>query len=415
MRLGVSKRIITPSSPVRLAGYADRPPFSEGVDEDIYVRVHAYEHGGESVILVYADILWFSPEAIPMLHKALEARGIDAGSAVFIASHNHSGPGTGNTFTALLEIADESWRSFFVETVAEAAAAAVADYEEVELFRGEDSLDLNVYRRKSVDGRIQMMPDYSVSPDRRFTVIAAKRPDGRIKGLLLHYACHANLTKANRISGDYPGHLLSLIDEKYEDSVSIFLQGCTADLRPNAVLGNAFCPVGREGVERFASMIFSRTVSIVSRLERLEPAVSSPSRSTVDLPLCQDGVRERASSPADEAGRQWAAIIKAKDFRSSELLRISFARIGIPMVFFSAEMAQDYAGFIRTLSPSCLSIAYADGMTGYVSTAKEIAEGGYEPDGSAIYFALAGTFSPEIEELIEKEAGKLLKGGMQDE
>lgn len=36
-------------------------------------------------------------------------------------------------------------------------------------------------------------------------------------------------------------------------------------------------------------------------------------------------------------------------------------------------------------------------MIGYLATARQISHGGYEPEGSALYFALAGTYTPEIE------------------
>jgi hypothetical protein len=41
-------------------------------------------------------------------------------------------------------------------------------------------------------------------------------------------------------------------------------------------------------------------------------------------------------------------------------------------------------------------------MIGYICTANQISEGGYEPIGSAQYFALAGTYKEEIETIIQQ-------------
>lgn len=69
---------------------------------------------------------------------------------------------------------------------------------------------------------------------------------------------------------------------------------------------------------------------------------------------------------------------------------------------FNAEVSQYYAAFARDLDPDAVCIAYTNGMIGYISTAEQIEEGGYEPKGSALYFALAGTYKPEIERLIHE-------------
>ena len=48
-----------------------------------------------------------------------------------------------------------------------------------------------------------------------------------------------------------------------------------------------------------------------------------------------------------------------------------------------------------------LSIA-DNGMIGYLANATQIGEGGYEPEGSALYFAVAGTYPVSTQETIEK-------------
>ena len=45
-------------------------------------------------------------------------------------------------------------------------------------------------------------------------------------------------------------------------------------------------------------------------------------------------------------------------------------------------------------------IAPTNGMIGYLSNAQQIVEGGYEPRDSATYFALAGTYTMEIDRII---------------
>ena len=49
-----------------------------------------------------------------------------------------------------------------------------------------------------------------------------------------------------------------------------------------------------------------------------------------------------------------------------------------------------------------MCVCYTNGMIGYLCSEKQIREGGYEPHGSAIYFALCGTYGPETEKIINK-------------
>ena len=116
---------------------------------------------------------------------------------------------------------------------------------------------------------------------------------------------------------------------------------------------------------------------------------------------------EEAKS-GDEAHRQWVAAITRKQCRDHETLEISRLDLGgLTMFFFNAEVAQKYAAIAREQVPGALSAGYCNGMIGYLATARQISHGGYEPEGSALYFALAGTYAPAIESVIADGVGAL--------
>ena len=100
--------------------------------------------------------------------------------------------------------------------------------------------------------------------------------------------------------------------------------------------------------------------------------------------------------------RAWAETVLARGNRASEVMEIMQIRYGSGCTIYTlnGEVVQAYAAFARELDPEAICAAYTNGMIGYISTAKEIVEGGYEPDESAPYFGLAGTFSIEIEQII---------------
>ena len=413
MRLGTAKRIITPKKPVRLCGYATRMDVFDGVLEDIYLRVHYQEYKNNTVVFLYGDLLWWNSEFVAIARKeAADAAALPIDSIFFVASHNHSGPGTGTTFITQLETMDIDYVKWLKNQIMEAVIEAKGDLEEVTAMRHDGICECNVFRRvKDEQGKIEMKPNYQVAADKHLTVVSYERTDGSIKGFMIHYPCHANLSNGNQVHPDYPGIALGMLDDSYKGSVSLFLQGCTADIRPNSVLGNRFVPCDFEHVKMFAQEFFeSCNQAILSAGMKLEEDIEIR-HVKEKLPLTQDfslmDLEEEAQT--DEAISQWLTKVKEKDLRPYEVMEISKIRFGtqLSIFTFNAEVSQYYAEYARTIDPADICTGYSNGMIGYICTANQIGEGGYEPDGSARYFALAGTYKEEIETIIHQMIERL--------
>lgn len=407
MQLGTAKLTITPQTPVRLCGYATRTTTFEEVKEDIFLRIHLHQLEGEALLFIYADLLWWGSDFVAQIRPKISAAyGISEERIFFVASHNHSGPPTSDRFTPSLETYSPAYAQFLQERVLEGVGQAVEDLEPVEARRYDGHVGLNVFRRVIDDnGEVQMRPNYQVAADQRLTIVAFYRTEGSLKGAMVHYPCHANLSNENAIQPDYPGVALRMLDNAFQDSISIFLQGCTADLRPNSVLGKRFVPAGYEKVLLFAEDFYEACKSLMAgKGTAIEPHLQVK-RQMVELPLegvlSLDEVEQRAQT-GQGVEQEWARAVLAKNNCPSEQLELSWIDYGNHLRFytFNAEVSQYYAAFARSLDPDAVCIAYTNGMIGYLSTAEQIHQGGYEPVGSALYFALAGTYKPEIESII---------------
>lgn len=405
LKLGTAKLVINPQNPVRMVGYATRTRPYDGVLEDINTRVYSLEQEGTRVLIVYGDLLWwnstFVAEARPKLAKAMD---LTEEQILFVASHNHSGPGTGDNFTPLLETVDPAYAAYLYGRVEEAAKQAVRDEEPVSAALHKGSCHLNVYRRVMTEKGIAMLPNYQVPADDHLTVVRFCREDGTVKGLLLHYPCHANLSNGNMLHPDYPGVAMKLLDEAYPGSVALFLQGCTGDLRPNSALGGAFVPQDFEGVKNFAKQFYNDCVSALAAPgESLEGALRV-SRREVFLAVDQTCVAQRKADAeaGDLPSRQWMEACEKKNYRDHETLELSLLEVGgLSAFFLNAEVSQHYAAYARSLRPDAVTAGYTNGMIGYLANANQIGEGGYEPEGSAVYFAVAGTYDKSIQKAIE--------------
>lgn len=410
MELGTSKICITPNKPLRLCGFGFRTEPFKDVRKDIFVRVFILQDKDELVTIIYGDLLWWNTEFVSSIEKQLgQMLGFNADKVLFVASHNHSGPGTGESFIPLLETADKEYVAFLKEKIMEAIRAARDNMEAVALKKSVGKSALNVYRRVMTEDGIKMRPNYQVPPDQILTVFSFYRMDGSLKGRLVHYPCHANLSKDNDVHPDYPGYALERMDQEHPGSMSIFLQGCTADMRPNCVLGDDFRPGSAQDVIAFADSFYRDVESVVaSGEESMESHIELKRREVglkVEQKKCRQEIEQELRSSREEV-RQWANKVLEKDCPDTELLKVWDLKIGEQhCFFFNAEVSMYYAEFARTLYGGAICAGYSNGMIGYLSTANQIREGGYEPEESAIYFAIAGTYA----ECIEKQITELMQ------
>ncbi|MDE7045120.1 MAG: alkaline ceramidase, partial [Acetatifactor sp.] len=148
MLFGASKKVVTPFAPLRLAGYASRKEAFRKVEEDIYVRVHVQRTAEAQLVFIYGDFLWWNTQFVDTARVRLKKElGLHCDDLFFVASHNHSGPGTGNSFVPQLEQAEESYRDFLLKKVVEAVKEALEVLDEVTVWRFDGNSDLNVFRR----------------------------------------------------------------------------------------------------------------------------------------------------------------------------------------------------------------------------------------------------------------------------
>ena len=74
---------------------------------------------------------------------------------------------------------------------------------------------------------------------------------------------------------------------------------------------------------------------------------------------------------------------------------------GCSILAVNGEMVHAYGEFVKTrFDKTVLPVGYSNGMIGYVPTAEQLAEGGYEAVDFIYYFGLPAPFSPEAEQLI---------------
>jgi hypothetical protein len=371
LQLGVSKIDITPRTPVPLAGFAERTGVYERIATPLFARCFWFTgESAQPVLLVTADLIWWGPE----ITASIRAR-IPAAYVVLHASHSHSGPQTALGLSPLIGVASADYLRDLEDLVMEAAEAARADVEPVNVRSGTTTALLGIYRRRLIDGEIRMAPNPAGPIDRECTVVQFLAANSSEKALLIHATCHPTTTAAPVVSSEFCGHAMSRIEAE-RGIIAGFLQGCCGDVRPALIRDGAFYRGGQYEVRQLGDSLAHAVLNRLSKpLDEHPPAAIHSF--AVQLPL------------EFENGSQPPAQMEMSCLRLTQ---------NLAFITFNAEMVGAYGFLAKQLG--VLPLAYSNGMIGYVTTALQLAEGGYESRGAFPYFNMPAAFSPATESAV---------------
>jgi hypothetical protein len=225
--------------------------------------------------------------------------------------------------------------------------------------------------------------------------------------MLVHYTCHPTIYQGYFISAEYCGVAMTELEER-TGATSIFLQGCCGDINGD---------INRDGVQaRGDESVVVREglllADAVSRLletdgETLNPIALRSVNTSIDLPFAQLPTIEELEAGKDEAGAsgEWRRGLLENRERLVPAIPLQLRRLDLAeacsLLAMDGEICVEYGLHVRAESGgTILPLGYANGMTGYVPTARIIKEGGYEAGDSILYFGLPAPFSPEVEPLL---------------
>lgn len=421
--LGSAKVDITPDRPIPLAGYAVRKGVCEGVNRRLYVRANLFETAAEGrssrVLLVQADIIWWGGERMAGIRRTLSERfGLAPERVILSAQHTHGGPQTSERFSEALGLPDPDYLQELETALYDAVASAERRMEPVTADRGADECHIGVNRRKMVDGLMRMVPNPDGIFDPTVEVIRFRKKDGGgLKALFVHHACHPTTTNANWISSDYPGAAAERLEATFGcGTVVTFLQGCSGNVRPNTARDGKFVNGDEQDVAAYGRQLADAVERALARpMESVSDGRLDGRSLVVQLPL-QPLPSEAEVEAAVKQGGVWAewgqCFRDRAEMRATtvplELTHVTLAD-GLSILAMDGEIVLEYGEYIKRLSGGrTLALGYSNGMIGYVPTAEQIVEGGYEGKDSGVYFMLAAPFAPETETRIYKAIDQLI-------
>jgi hypothetical protein len=287
------------------------------------------------------------------------------------------------------------------DQVLAATRKASASLEPVTVTRFDGTCDLAFNRRAE---RNQPGP-----VDPTITVVRFDRANGTPVTLWVHFTSHPVITQEPLVSSEFCGVAMARLSD-WIGAPALYLQGCCGDINP-AVPGEARSLRGadREVVEAGTRLAESvEGLLATGTPELLAPIPLAAHSITVDLPFdtvsSEERLRER-SNMSGLNGEVAQALLAHPEWRNPTipltLQRLDIAA-GCSLLAINGEVVVEYGLRIRERSGgSVLPMGYANGMTGYIPTARIIAEGGYEAGDAAPWFFLPGPFTPEVESVVD--------------
>jgi hypothetical protein len=401
--VGAARVDVTPDGPVLLNGYAARNGPSTGVQQRIWAKALAI--GGDAApgpaVLVTLDNLGITDALAAEVADRLRSEvGLPRERLAIAASHTHSAPMiTGlapNLFGKPIAPADQEAIDAYTRTLAEGLVAVVKsalnDRQPAALgwAQGRVGFALN---RRTKGGPV----------DHALPMLGARSPDGRVRAVLVNYACHCTTLDPadNLISGDWAGDAQEAIEADHPGAVALVAVGCGGDSNPEG-------RVSRDAARRHGRAIADEVERLLAgSLTPLEAAPAAALRrvtvpfDTLPTRAELETVAAKGGYPGYNARTQLARLDRGEPLQSALDYPVQVWAFGdrLAMVFLAGEVVVDYSLRLkRELDAGRTWIsAYSNDVPCYIPSERILKEGGYEGGGAMVYYGRPTRLAPGVE------------------
>jgi len=412
LKAGYAKADITPTEPVRMAGYDLRSSPSDGIHghDRLYARALVFEAGATRLAFVEADVIGIREHDV-WRRKLSEATGIPVANILLGDVHNHAAPSPSPKLTT-------NWERQFEKALLAAARQAVAALEPVRIGAATGRSRVGMNRRKVIPadqdspltfdendksqffgkfktdhpvpihefaGVVRLGANPAGPIDDAVEVVRIDTAGGKPLAVMIHYACHGTSLggRNSKISGEWMGRMQEYVEKQAPGLGSIYLQGAAGDVNPRVV----------GGLDGYVDNV-ETTWALGEEIGR---EVVRVYRGIAPEPLPDARVQiETAEIRLPRAYRELFA-----DFTNTTVKApTTIVRLGDQMwTTFPGEMFSQIGRKVKAASPAGYPhlMGYANGYIGYFPEQKAYAEGGYEvatthldPAAERIYLGAIG-------------------------
>lgn len=417
-KAGVARMIITPKSPVWMAGYSSRTSPSEGTLHDLWAKALVLEDArGTRSLLITLDLLAVSKEFSDDLRTEIKRRyGFDYSQIILSTSHTHSGPVISRALKYIYPMEQEDWECVdqytaeLREGLLELVGESLKELHTVKVYTGNGITRFQVNRRNNRENSLQAATELKGPNDYAVPVIKVEGHENQVLAVVFGYACHPTTLSINKFSGDYAGFAQVELENLYPGTTAMFFQGAGGDQNPlprrTIPLATQYGKQLAATVERILSEEMNAQESrLITQYDEIELLF--------DDPLPREELQQIAAGTDYQA--RWATGMLQELNTRGSLVRsypypIGFWQIGEQKLFilggesviaYSLRLKERYGEQIFVMS-------YANDVMGYIPSEVVLDEGGYEGDTSQRVYGLPAKWDRSVESRILTGIEKLV-------
>ena len=413
MEVGLARIDITPTEPIRLAGYAGREKKeTEEVLHRLEAKAIAFGSDAQKPsIFITVDLIGIPGRIRDSLANQLAKKiNLDPAHLAICASHTHGGPEVGNLLNILQQRPD---RNFSDSLLALNQMIHIAQYTE-QLGQKLEQLSLEAIQNRhpmrvawgqgqAHFARNRRVPKGPVDPT--LPLLRVSDLDGQLRAVLVSYACHGTALsgKLNKINGDWISEAQYRIEANHPGAMAMVAIGCGADADPE--------PRGKiEDAASHGQQIADKVDRLLTA--QLEPLTTPPAGRIkwVELPFSHvPTVPELIKQTEDKSAKGYYArralnrIARGYTIPASLSYPVQTWTFGdkLAMINLAGEVVVDYAIRLKhELGAEHIWVnAYANDAPCYIASRRVIWEGGYEAEGSMYYYDKPSSFVEEVEDI----------------
>lgn len=422
MEVGIARMDITPKGPIRLAGYASRDK------TETETRIHKLEAKAlafgsdeqQPSILITLDLVGIPAEITRQLAESLsKSTGISESRLAICASHTHGGPEVGN----LLNILQARGEVFSDSLLALDHLVHISAYRE-ELKKKLEEVSLQALKNRTPakvswgQGQVGFAKNRRTEGgpvDHAMPMLRVDSKDGKLLAVLVNYACHGTtISGINEIHGDWISEAQKFIESRHPGTAAMVAIGCAGDSNPHP--------------RREMKYMVSHGKEIADEVDRLletklEPIASPPTAQMkrinlpyAHVPTVPELIKESSENTIKGYYSRLALdrVTRGMEIPTTQPYAIQVWTFGskMAMINLPGEVVVDYSLRLKKeIGASVLWInAYTNDVPSYIASARVIAEGGYEAEGSMYWYDKPSPYKPEIEDMIIQAVVDLLPG-----
>ena len=419
-KAGFGRRQITPPLPILMAGFDARTKPAEAVANDLWTKALAFEDStGQKLIVITVDLVTIPQPMIDMVAaRVTHQNNIDRSHLVINMSHTHSGPMLDwppHTEREMMQRI-EAYRNHVIDSMTEAAAAAVADLQPATVAYSTGKVGFSRNRReRAPNGGWIFGMDPNGPVDQTVPVLRVFASGGKLRGVLFGLSCHPSVLTYEffMISGDYAGVAQADWEKAHPGATGMFMQLCGGDQ-------NTYPRRKVELVEKYGNELATEVARVT---EGPMKAVHGPLKTamlTTELPFAPFSLEqyEKQAKDPDALVRSHAERM-LKQYESGQpplpglpytMQAIQFGK-DLTLLTMNGEVVVDYCLRVKKEygAEGMIVAGYSNARPCYIPSLRVLKEGGYEARDAILMGSLPGPLGDQVEDIIFAGIRELMK------